>query len=596
LEERKIVPSGLYGGRNVDATLTVQRLANALEKTYADLIDISDLPFGTPNDEKRSKLLTRALAAFTLVSLTDCDPKEAAQSITDGFDDEGIDAIHFDSIEKTVYLLQSKWAHSAKTTVDVGDCEKFLKGVRQLIVPDFSAFNKRIQNRETEIRANLIDRSDVRIVLVFAYTSPEDLGEHVRKSLQAFLEQQNNVGDTEVFGSEVFDLKRQYKYLSGQSGAKKIDLKIVLREWGTVDLPYRAYYGQVLVSDIAKWAPHGRSLFAKNLRYYGGVTDVNEGIEKTLSESPNHFWYFNNGITMLCNSVGKDVAGGSQRDFGQFDCCGVSVVNGAQTVGTIWEIAKKLAASQLDQVAARVNLRIINLEKCPEGFDVEVTRAANTQNPIRHRDYAALDPEQQRLAQEMIMDRRLYAFKSGEADPEPDLGCTIDEATVALACANSDIALAVQAKREVGLLWQDIKKHPYTTLFNTKLTAVTLWSAVQVARAVDQELKKIGNDDVPRGRLIAIHGNRFILHRVFRDPSVNALYRDPKHDSQVLFAAARAAADGVFTDLAALVQEEHKDSYLANVFKNAQKNKELDAKLSAPKEQAQQPSLFPDGH
>ncbi len=309
----------------------------------------------------------------------------------------------------------------------------------------------------------------------------------------------------------------------------------MLREWGTTESPFRAYYGQVLVQEIASWASYGRLLFAKNLRYYRGPTDVNEGIEKTLNDTPNNFWYYNNGITILCNSLGKSIAGGNQRDYGQFECNGVSIVNGAQTVGAIWAVAKRMGAAYLNSISARVHVRIISLEQCPEGFDSEVTRAANTQNPIRHRDYAALDPEQQRLANEMMLDRRRYAFKSGDPDPEGDEGCTIDEATVALACANADIGMAVQAKREVGQLWQDIKKPPYTTLFNTRLTATTMWRAVKVLRAVEDQLRRIDRDNVPRGGQVAIHGNRFILHRVFMDPGVRALYRDSsKHESVLL--------------------------------------------------------------
>ena len=100
-----------------------------------------------------------------------------------------------------------------------------------------------------------------------------------------------------------------------------------------MESPYNAYYGQVLVQDIAAWAVHGRLLFAKNLRYFRGETPINEGIEKTLLDNPKHFWYFNNGITMLCNQLGKALMGTSNTDIGVFHCEGASIVNGAQTVG-----------------------------------------------------------------------------------------------------------------------------------------------------------------------------------------------------------------------------------------------------------------------
>lgn len=226
-------------------------------------------------------------------------------------------------------------------------------------------------------------------------------------------------------------------------------------------------------------------------------------------------------------------------------------------------------------------MRIISLEQCPEGFWTDVTRAANTQNPIRHRDYAALDPEQARLAGEMSLDKRRYAYKSGDSDPKGAEGCNIEEATLALACANSDVSMAVQAKREVGQLWQDINKHPYTTLFNSQLSAQTTWRAVLVLRAVQDQLDAIDTTISPRGELVAVHGNRFILHRVFTDPQIHGIYRDPRVPEQELVGVAKNLVGGIFTAVAQMVQKQHSGAYLANVFKNAQKNKDLEAQLDA---------------
>ena len=289
--------------------------------------------------------------------------------------------------------------------------EKFLRGVSLLTRPDFSQFNNKIHIREKELTNNLLKRSDVRVVLVVTYSSPSDLGTEVEAPLLDYLKEQNNVGESDVFSSEICTLKRLYGYLSGQD-IGKIKVEVALRQWGKMDAPYKAYYGQVLVQDIAGWFVHGRPLFAKNLRYFRGDTPINESIERTLIDNPDHFWYFNNGITMLCNDLGKSLLGRSNTDIGVFNCEGASIVNGAQTVGVVWELAKRLDPAKFSAITARVQMRIISLEQCPEGFWTDVTRAANTQNPIRHRDYAALDPEQARLAGEMSLDKRRYAYKS----------------------------------------------------------------------------------------------------------------------------------------------------------------------------------------
>lgn len=564
----------------MDPTLTMERLTYALESRFKDLIDMSDRP-SDPPEELKSKFLSRALAAFCVQCLTDADPVLAAQSVTDGFKDQGLDAIYFDTAENTLYLVQSKWSKNATKTIESGDCQLFIQGIQALIRADFSDFNERIRHREAEMRANLLTRADVRVVLVLGYTSPQELADPVHKALTAFLNRQNNVGEQDVFTLETFNLKRLYLFLTG-SASSKINLTIALSEWGKMDSPYRAFYGQVKLADVAQWAPHGRALWARNLRFYRGATEVNEAMGNTAQKDPEWFWYFNNGITLLCNKVQKTLINGDARDYGIFECEGVNIVNGAQTVGVVWELSKKDAA-HFTALDARVHLRMISLENCPEGFGSDLTRATNTQNRILNRDFAALDSNQQRLAVEMSMDGRRYAFKSGDQDPKNGEGCNIEEATVALACANEDVTLSVQAKREVGQLWYDIKEPPYTTLFNEQLTAKPMWRAVLILREVQRRLSEVDKTDITRGDLLAIHGNRFILHRVFLDPDVKH-FCNPQLEEPDILTAASAATDRVLTELSELVQQRHPNAYLANLFKNTQKCKNLDHKLSNPEE------------
>lgn len=149
----------------MDTPLTIARLETAIRQKFDSLIDMSDVPVD-PTDEFRRKFLTRALAAFAISCLTDCDAAEAAAGITDGWNDQGIDAIFFDAGDKALYLVQSKWSDNGRSTIDQGEMEKFLRGVRLLTKPDFSNFSEKIKNREKELTDNLLKRSDVRVVLV----------------------------------------------------------------------------------------------------------------------------------------------------------------------------------------------------------------------------------------------------------------------------------------------------------------------------------------------------------------------------------------------------------------------------------------------
>lgn len=151
-------------------------------------------------------------------------------------------------------------------------------------------------------------------------------------------------------------------------------------------------------------------------------------------------------MTVICESLKKKPLGGNNTDTGFFECIGASVVNGAQTVGTIAEHAKDNNLGD-----ARVMVRLISLEQCPETFGDELTRAANTQNRIEKRDFAAQDPNQKRLRTDLFLEnQKEYAYQSGEKAPQGDAGCTLDEAALAMACRLADVSYAVQANVRLG--------------------------------------------------------------------------------------------------------------------------------------------------
>jgi len=252
---------------------------------------------------------------------------------------------------------------------------------------------------------------------------------------------------------------------------------------------------------------HGNRLFERNLRQFLGGSTVNQDIVVTLTQRPLDFWYFNNGITAIATDIAKKPIGGNSTESGIFECTGFCVVNGAQTVGSIHAAA---AQSPAAIAKAMVPVRIISSAQSPAVFSSEVTRCTNTQNAIEKRDFVALDPDQERIRQELHIEGVEYAYKAGTATGTAGQRFDLTEATVALACANSDVALAVQAKREISKLWEDIGKAPYKQLFNPGVTGPSVWEAVQALRAVDTSLQREGKKYAGRDALVCVHGNRFI--------------------------------------------------------------------------------------
>ena len=155
---------------------------------------------------------------------------------------------------------------------------------------------------------------------------------------------------------------------------------------------------------------------------------------------------------------------------------------------------------------------------------------------------------------------------------------TLDEATIALACANADITYCMLAKREVSKLYEDIQQPPYTVLFNGSVTALRLWRAVQVLRVVDSELKTYQDAWDGKDRLIAIHGNRFVLHSVFKAVGTDILehaslkIEDSTGDIKVKTGA-------ILNKTVASVAAHFPTAYPSNLFKNVKKCKELAGRI-----------------
>ena len=238
--------------------------------------------------------------------------------------------------------------------------------------------------------------------------------------------------------------------------------------------------------------------------------------------------YFTNGITALGASVRRLAKGAGSRTVGEFVLNGVSIVNGARTVSAIARAAK--ARDSDNPLEARVWVRFISLEGCPPEFASQVSEATNTQNTVEGRDFVALDPEQGRLRTELTLSlQKIYSIKRGEDTPAPEHGCTVSDATVALACLQEELSLAVIAKSAVGRFWESTTRPPYKTLFNGRTTAFRLWRAVQVLRAVESRLETRREALSGRARSVAVQGNRIVLHLVFRELEVSII-DDPDAD------------------------------------------------------------------
>ena len=119
-----------------------------------------------------------------------------------------------------------------------------------------------------------------------------------------------------------------------------------------------------------------------------------------------------------------------------------------------------------------------------------------------------------------------------------------------------------------------VKKEPYTRIFNENVTATYLWHIVQIMNAVDERLSQRAELLSGRERLMAVHGNRFILFYVFQhinlqDLGLAGTVLDP------IKATCVQLADKCLDLVRSKTNELFPDSYPGNIFKNQDRQTQL---------------------
>jgi hypothetical protein len=258
--------------------------------------------------------------------------------------------------------------------------------------------------------------------------------------------------------------------------------------------------------------------------------------------------------------------------MGIFECHDMRIVNGAQTVGTIHSMLRR-HADNLERT--KVWVRLISLQGGTQDLGKTITRTNNTQNRIEKRDFVSLDHEQKRIHDELNLEEVVYLYKAGETRDIDEEGFDLTEATVARACIQEEIQYAVQAKREIGKLWDDIEKPPYKVLFNASIQGPQLWRIVQILRIVERFVNTKKRELSGRDKLMITHGNRFLLHLIYHNTEPESLSPDNVLNEQRILELCSIN----FQKLSAKVNELYPESVLGSLFKNLSKCRNIKENL-----------------
>ena len=340
--------------------------------------------------------------------------EEAVSAIVGGPGDKGLDAILIDERARAVFLVQSKYRKAVEAKSELrSDVISFAQLAAVLSDDDSTSFveftsrlNSRTKTALSEARKKVL-KSDFRVWLY--YVTLGRVTPVVERDAKAIARKAKCNASLEVLaGKRIIHLLSDY--LDGAAPPiPTVDLEMESGAAITVNGVLQRYDKD---NEVESWAfpmrgssiahlvdATGLRLFARNVRGFLGDSPVNRGMLDTLSHEPDYFFYYNNGITIICDNAERVSRGGK-------DILRVSnpqIINGQQT-------ARVLSRPDVSGVGkASVLVKVIRVPRDVEtarngSFDVlvsSIVSATNWQNSIRPSDLMSNDRRQIQIERDM---------------------------------------------------------------------------------------------------------------------------------------------------------------------------------------------------
>ncbi len=243
--------------------------------------------------------------------------------------------------------------------------------------------------------------------------------------------------------------------------------------------------------------------FNDNVRIYQKKSSINKNIKSTaLSEDNNKFFYYNNGVTLTCDSFSYSI-----RRSPIVELKNIQVVNGSQTIHSLYEAFLEDSSKFSDiEILCRI------CEVRDPSLSTRIAEYTNSQNPVKSRDIRSVDFIQLSLEKEFLVKEKFYERKKNQYTEKP-LSQRIDAekaGQVLMAFFNRS---PYEAKNRKGLIFGD----KYEEVFNEEIVADKVWLAYKIFEEIELEKNKIKLEIVSdqvlfNSKSYIIHASYYILY------------------------------------------------------------------------------------
>lgn len=424
------------------------------KKNYSSAFNIINL---LTNEVKSNRNLSKESDAFYFVSLKyflGLDDSVIDSDITDlsyitggnpkgNNRDAGIDAIHIDEAKNTIYLFNFKYSNKDNfKNFPSDETDKILSYIDNLYSYDKNKnyyFNNKLDSKTRDI-INILGQGITTIKVILASNYYAGL-ENTKKVL---FEQALADKGSRIFLEEFHLPQLIEKYLNrnrvNYTGVCNVDQNAMFpkKTNDRVDL----FIFKMNALDLLKLFANDRSLrerkqpindneivgisvdellFEDNVRIFLTKTNkTNKQIMETARKSSKDFFFYNNGITIVCDKC--DIRGGQQNTIMLYN---YQVVNGGQTIHSLFETAKvDYKCLKNVDVLCRVFAGTEEDKKC------KIARYTNSQTAVKERDLSSLDYVQKLLNEEFLLHNLYYERKDKQYKGQVSIKYRYDSARV----------------------------------------------------------------------------------------------------------------------------------------------------------------------
>lgn len=416
----------------------------------------------------------------------------ASESITGGGDDKKCDVLYVDKERQIAVIAQCYISQKARESAPANKASDLNTALTWLLTTEINSLPSALKGRADELRSAIAASEIKQFYIWYVHNLPcsknvqEEL-KAVESSARAALNRFGNGHDINIFAEEICGSALEKLYNQAERTVIVTDslstmvpdaVEVVQSEWSSIVTTVKGSWLHEL------YRKYKTDLFSANIRGYLGSresdSNINNGIKTTASEQPENFYVYNNGITALVldYEIGRRSKSGRKLEIK-----GISIVNGAQTTGSIGSL-KSAPPSDLE-----VSIRFVKATK--DSIVSNVVRYNNSQNKLQAADFRSTDAIQERLRSEfeLVPDAEYEGGRRGGAsDAIKRSKFTLPSYTVgqSLAAFHGDPVTAYDKKSE---LWTNEKN--YRQIFTDRTSARHIVFCYSLLSAVNERRQSL---------------------------------------------------------------------------------------------------------